>query len=71
MLNVDDIAGDGTVNIAEKAAEFTISGDTGPIGGAAVTVTVGSTVLSATSTDADPATWSVTVPANAAYIVEG
>ena len=71
VLNVDDIAGDGTVNIAEKTAGFTISGDTGPIGGAAVTVTVGSTVLSATSTDADPATWSVTVPANAAYIVEG
>ena len=70
-LTVDDIAGDGTVNIAEKTAGFTISGDTGPIGGAAVTVTVGSTVLSATSADADPATWSVTVPANAAYIVEG
>ncbi len=33
-----------------------------------VTVTVGSTNLMATSTDADPATWSVTVPPNAAYI---
>ena len=65
-LTVGAIAGDGTVNIAEKAAGFTISGDTGPIGGAAVTVTVGSTALSATSADADPATWSVTVPADAA-----
>ena len=70
-LTVGAIAGDNTVNIAEKAAGFAISGDTGPIGGAAVTVTVGSTELSATSTDADPATWSVQVPADAAYIVEG
>ena len=70
-LTVGAIAGDGTVNIAEKTAGFTISGDTGPIGGAAVTVTVGGTVLSATSADADPATWSVTVPADAGYIVEG
>ena len=70
-LTVGAIAGDGTVNIAEKTAGFAISGDTGPIGGAAVTVTVGSTELSATSTDADPATWSVQVPADAGYIVEG
>ena len=70
-LTVGAIAGDGTVNIAEKTAGFTISGDTGPIGGAAVTVTVGGTALSATSADADPATWSVTVPADAGYIVEG
>ena len=70
-LTVDAIAGDGTVNIAEKAAGFTISGDTGPIGGAAVTVTVGGTALSATSADADPATWSVTVPADTGYLAEG
>ena len=59
-LTVGAIAGDGTVNIAEKTAGFTISGDTGANGGAAVTVMVGVTALSATSTDADPATWSVT-----------
>ena len=33
-----------------------------------VTVTVGSMELSATSAEADPATWTVNVPANAAYI---
>ena len=70
-LTVGAIAGDGTVNIAEKTAGFAISGDTGPIGGAAVIVTVGGTALSATSAETDPATWSVTVPADAGYIVEG
>ena len=33
--------GDDTVNIAEKAAGFTISGDTGSVGGVTVTVRVG------------------------------
>ena len=70
-LTVGAIAGDGTVNIAEKTAGFAISGDTGPIGGAAVIVTVGGTALSATSAETDPATWSVMVPADAGYIVEG
>ena len=32
-LTLDTIAGDDTVNIAEKAAGFTISGDTGSEGG--------------------------------------
>ena len=68
VLNLGPIATDDAVNIAEHAAGFTISGDTGPIGGAAVTVTVGTAELSATSADSDPATWSVTVPADAAYI---
>ena len=67
-LNVNAIATDDTVNIAEKTAGFAISGDTGSEGGVSVTVTVGSTTLSATSAEADPATWTVTVPANAAYI---
>ena len=67
-LNVDAIAGDDTVNIAEKAAGFAIGGATGSEAGVSVTVTVGTTELTATSAAADPATWSVAVPANAAYL---
>ena len=62
------IATDNIVNIAEKAAGFDIGGDTGSVGGASVTVTVGGTDLAATSAEADPATWTVRVPAAAAYI---
>ena len=65
-LNLDAIAGDDTVNIAEKAAGFAIGGDTGSEGGVSVTVTVGSTPLTATS-DAGGA-WSVAVPPGASYI---
>ena len=68
VLNVDDIASDGTINIAEKASGFSISGNTGSEGGVSVTVTVGSTELTATSADAGTATWSVSVPADASYI---
>ena len=68
VLNVNAIAGDNTVNIAEKASGFSIGGDTGSVGGMSVTVTVGSTDLMATSSDADPATWAVSVPADASYI---
>ena len=68
MLNLDTVATDNTINIDEKAAGFTISGDTGPQAGVSVTVTVGATELTATSADADPATWSVSVPADASYI---
>ena len=67
-LSLDTIAGDNTVNIAEKAAGFTISGDTGSEGSVSVTVTVGTTDLTATSAAADPATWSVSVPPGASYI---
>ena len=67
-LNLDAIAGDDTVNIAEKAAGFAISGATGSEGGVSVTVTVGGTDLTATSAAADPATWSVSVPPGASYI---
>ena len=68
VLNVDAIATDNTVNIAEKAAGFAISGNTGSEGGVSVTVTIGSTDLTATSASADPATWSVSVTAAASYI---
>ena len=66
VLNLDTIAGDDTVNSAEKAAGFAISGDTGSQGGVSVTVTVGSTPLTATSTAAGA--WSVAVPPGASYI---
>ena len=65
-LNLDTIATDDTVNSAEKAAGFMISGDTGTESGVSLTVTVGSTPLTATS-DAGGA-WSVAVPADAAYL---
>ena len=65
-LILDAIAGDDTVNIAEKAAGFAISGATGSQGGVSVTVTVGTTELTATSDSAGA--WSVAVPANAAYL---
>ena len=68
VLNLNTIAGDNTVNIVEKAAGFTINGDTGSVGGVSVTVTVGATELTATSAEADPATWSVSEPADASYI---
>ena len=67
-LNLDTIAGDDTVNIAEKAAGFTISGATGTESGVSVSVTVGTTDLTATSAAADPATWSVSVPPGASYL---
>ena len=68
-LNVGAISGDNTVNIAEKAEGFAISGDTGSEAGVAVTVQVGTATLSATSADDNgTATWSVSVPADASYI---
>ena len=67
-LTLDAIATDNVVNIAEKAAGFAITGATGSEAGVSVTVAVGTTELTATSAAADPATWSVSVPANAAYI---
>ena len=69
VLNVNAIATDGTVNIAERAAGFAISGDTGSEGGVTVTVRVGVQELTAVSSAANPAIWSVDVPGNAAYIV--
>ena len=68
-LSLDTIATDDTVNIAEKAAGFTISGDTGSEAGVSVTVAIGTGSLSATSADDnDTASWSVSVPADASYI---
>ena len=69
VLNLDAVATDNTINIDEKTAGFTISGDTGSEAGVSITVTVGSTELTATSADDNgTATWSVSVPADANYI---
>ena len=71
VLNLDDIAGDNTVNIAEKAVGFAIAGDTGSEEGVDVSVQIGiETPLTDTSADDGngTATWSVDVPSNAAYI---
>ena len=65
-LNLATIAADNTVNIAERAAGFQITGDTGNVQGSAVTVTVGSQELTATSSATGA--WSVSVTADAAYI---
>ncbi len=70
-LNVGIIAGDDSINIAEQAAGFAISGDTGTAAGVAVTVMIGTETLTATSAIVSPATdatWSVAVPADAAYV---
>ena len=66
VLTLDTIAGDDTVNIAEKAAGFSIGGATGTESGVSVTVTVGTTELTATS--ASGGAWSVDVPAGASYL---
>ena len=65
-LTLGTIAGDDVVNIAEKALGFLVSGTTGTVSGASVTVSVGATELSATSR-ANGA-WSVLVPVDASYI---
>ena len=66
VLNLAAIATDDIINIAEKASGFTI--DTESEGGVSVTVTLGDTELTATSADADPAIWSVSVAPDASYI---
>ena len=69
-LAVSAVAGDDTINIAEKAAGFSISGNTGSEIGVGVSVEIGTDTLTATSSDDGngTATWSVDVPSNAAYI---
>ena len=65
----DDIAGDDTINIAEKANGFPISGDTGAESGVTVEVTIGTGMLSTTSVAIPAGDWSVIVPSNAGYIM--
>ena len=69
VLNMSAIATDSIINIAEKAAGFDISGDTGTETGVSISVEVGSTTLTTTSADdAGTATWSVSIPSDATYI---
>ena len=72
-LTVDTIAGDGVVNIREKADGFTVSGgaaseETGGVPGASVTVVIGGETLTATSDSVG--LWSVSVPPNAPNLSE-
>ena len=69
-LKLDRIAGNDTVNIAEWAAGFTISGSTGSESNVSVTVWWGTKELAAT-TSLLGGGWGLRVPAHAAYIVEG
>ena len=66
-LSLAAIAGDDTVNVAEHAAGFPISGDTGTEADVSVSVTIGSQ-SPVTATSAANGAWVVTVPANATYI---
>ena len=66
-LTLAAVAGDDTINIAEQAAGFSISGATGSVAGASVTVTLGGTDLAAVTSAGDGA-WSVAVPGAAAYV---
>ena len=65
----DLVAGDGTVNKAEKAAGFAINGRTEP--GASVTVTVNGTQLPSSATGDVDGLWEALVPAHASYVTTG
>ena len=65
-LNVSAVAGDNVVNIAEKAAGFSVTGDAGSQSAATVTVKLGSGTLTATS--GASGSWSATVPPGASYL---
>ena len=67
VLNLDTIAGDNTVNIAEKTAGFTISGSTGTESGVSVSVPIG-LQSPLTTTSVSNGAWSVSVPPAASYI---
>ena len=67
-LNVSAVATDNVVNIAEKAAGFSVAGNTGDQDGVTVSLPFGIAVLTATS--AADGTWSAAVPPNAAYLTE-
>ena len=65
-LNLDAVATDNVVNIAEKAAGFLVTGDAGSQSAATVTVKLGSGTLTATS--GAGGSWSATVPPGASYL---
>ena len=65
-LNLDAVATDNVVNIAEKATGFLVTGDAGSQSAATVTVKLGSGTLTATS--GAGGSWSATVPPGASYL---
>ena len=69
VLNVDAVAGDNTIIISEKAAGFSVTGNTGTESGVMVAVTIGGTALPSATSD-NSGEWSVNVPDNEDYITE-
>ena len=67
-LMINPVAGDDSVNEAEKAAGFAISGQTEP--GAIVVVTVNDALVPA-ATAASDGSWTTAVPPNASWITHG
>ena len=67
-LSIDPVAGDDTVNAAEKEAGFSITGRTGFEPATTVTVTIDSVEMTAIS-DAS-GLWSTAVPPGASYLVD-
>ena len=68
-LTLDTIAGDNTINAAEKATGFAITGNTGAEPIVSVTVTVGTVQLTPVISD-DGGAWLVPIPADPPYLIE-
>ena len=68
-LTLNTIAGDNTINAAEKATGFAITGNTGVEATVSVTVRVGAVQLTAVISD-NEGNWLVRIPANPLYLVE-
>ena len=66
VLNVDAVAGDNTIILSEKAAGFSVTGNTGMETGVSVGVSIGPGSLSATSDSNGE--WSVRVREGASYL---
>ena len=67
-VSLDTIAGDDIVNIAEKAAGFTISG-TMASGATGVSVTIGTGMARTATLNASSATWTIAIPGDNADII--
>ena len=70
QLTIDSVTGDGLINIQEKADGFAITGQAMMIENVEITVVIGASGNLTATTDSG-GNWSVAVPANAAYIIEG
>ena len=67
-LSVAAVTSDNTIDDAEKMAGFNITGSTGSLEDATVTVTLGGTTVGST-TSASNGAWSMAVPADATYLI--